>query len=52
MTSGYNGKTGNGYYMTDWAGQHAHNIWTGNSGNSLAHNNLSPYLTINYIIKT
>ncbi|MBI4784004.1 MAG: tail fiber protein [Oscillatoriophycideae cyanobacterium NC_groundwater_1537_Pr4_S-0.65um_50_18] len=33
-------------------GYHAHNIAVGNAGSGAAHNNLQPYLSLNFIIKT
>lgn len=41
-----------GWPETMPAGTHSHTGGTGNAGSGSAHNNLQPYLTVNYIIKT
>jgi microcystin-dependent protein len=38
--------------QTDTAGAHTHTFTTGNTGSGSAHNNLQPYIVLNYIIKT
>lgn len=37
--------------VTDYQGTHSHSFTTATSGSSAAHNNLQPYITVNYIIK-
>jgi microcystin-dependent protein len=44
-------RAGNRDYNTDWAGQHAHNVSIANAGGGGAHNNMSPYYGVNFIIK-
>lgn len=57
-------RIGESMEYTDYAGQHTHDmtissggththsVTIGNTGDSTAHNNLQPYLVMNYIIKT
>ncbi len=48
---GYNANYSSLHDVTDAAGAHSHNVTINNTGGNGAHNNLQPYIVVNYIIK-
>jgi microcystin-dependent protein len=48
----WGGGSGNRDVRTDAQGAHTHTFTTAATGGGLAHNNLQPYIVLNYIIKT
>jgi microcystin-dependent protein len=48
----WGGGGGNRDIRTDAPGDHTHTFTTAATGGGLAHNNLQPYIVLNYIIKT
>lgn len=46
------GGTGQPFWQGSGAPSHTEQYFTGNRGGDLAHNNLQPFVTLNYIIKT
>lgn len=51
QTGGTLDNYGYGWYFTGWAGAHTHGLSIANTGGGAAHNNLQPYITLNFIIK-
>jgi microcystin-dependent protein len=49
MEDGVSGTASSGSGVSSCASK---NAWTNNTGSDLPHNNMQPYLTLNYIIKT